>query len=65
MESVSELGDQLNKKTLTRSEALKDAESTFLHAATLSAIGEDALLGAEILYHLGWTYWAAGREEPV
>jgi tetratricopeptide (TPR) repeat protein len=39
-----------------------DAADTLRHALTLSAVGEDALLGAEILYQFGLALDASGDE---
>jgi tetratricopeptide (TPR) repeat protein len=42
-----------------------NAEATLLRAASLSAIGEDALLGAEILFQLGFVYAAQGCDDAA
>jgi hypothetical protein len=41
-----------------------DAVDTLRVAMTLSAVGEDALLGAEILYQFGMALDAAGDHSP-
>lgn len=41
----------------------EDAADTLRHALTLSAVGEDALLGAEILYQFGLALDATGDEK--
>ena len=42
-----------------------EGADTLRYAATLSAVGEDALLSAEVLYQFGLALWDAGQEQSA